>query len=247
MNGVDCFYGFVTDSGLLTLSVFSFFLAITTLIILKKTKLSTKQRISLIYIHLTTLFFPFVLFTVKMSCGLMSISCYYSPIHLVSYALPANLTIAIFTGFIIIPNFYISMNKKRKIKNKHIIDFVRKYSKKLNIPMPRLYAVDKASPLAFSFRSFRSAIFMSVGLFDILNKKELEAVLLHELAHIKQYSSILKVSNSFLKFLSPLSILTRFHYDSNDEEKQADDFMIKTQKTSKFLKSAKMKINIFNS
>ena len=103
--------------------------------------------------------------------------------------------------------------------------------------------MDKAKPIACSFKSFRSAIFVSVGMLDILSKKEIQAVLLHELAHIKQRSSVLKFSSFLMNVLSPLSLLARFHHDTSKEEREADKFAIRVQRTSKYINSAKKKIS----
>jgi len=85
---------------------------------------------------------------------------------------------------------------------------------------------------------------MSVGLLDVLNKKEVEAIILHELAHIKNRSSILKVSNLIFKF-SPLSIIAKFNGDTNSEEKRTDEFAIKMQKTRRYIDSSKRKLDRF--
>ena len=86
-----------------------------------------------------------------------------------------------------------------------------------------------------------SAIFVSKKLLSILNRKELEAVLLHELAHISSKSSVFKVS-AFLMNFSPLSIFNSFGGDLTLEEKKADEFVIKMQKTNRHLLSAKRKM-----
>src|SRR3989338_4604135 len=96
--------------------------------------------------------------------------------------------------------------------------FVRKHSKKLRLKEPKIYAINKSKPLAFSFRSHKSAIFLSIGLTEILNKKELQAVLLHELAHVKEKSSALKVSNTIMSIFSPFSRLAGFHNNTGREE-----------------------------
>ena len=115
----------------------------------------------------------------------------------------------------------------------------------MKIKMPKIYIFDNANPIAFSFKSLKSMIFISAGLMDLLNKKEIEAVILHELWHIKRKASILTMSVSLLRFFSPLSLLARFHHDSDKEESHADRFAITTQKTDKHLKSAKTKMDKF--
>ncbi|MFA4820058.1 MAG: M48 family metalloprotease [Candidatus Aenigmatarchaeota archaeon] len=242
---IGCFVGFVVDIDKVALAVISLSLAAFFLLAVKNFKLSTKTKIGLIYGHLILLFFPFVLFTTDFACGAMCMSCQNNTLALVSYSLPTALVLGTIAGFAVIPAFY-TFSNKRQTRNREIIEFVRKYSSLLNIRMPKIYIMDKAKPIAFSFKSFRSAIFVSVGMLDILGKKEIQAVLLHELAHIKQRSSMLKFSSFMMNVLSPLSLLTRFHHDTSREEGEADRFAIRTQRTSKYINSAKRKLSEAN-
>ena len=238
---IGCFAGFVVDVDKMVLTAVSLSLAIVFLFAIKKVNLSTKAKIGLIYGHLTLLFFPFVLFTTNFACGAMCMSCYTDTAAMIGYSLPTALIFATLSGLVVIPTFY-TFSTKRQVKNKEIISFVKKYSSKLKIKAPKIYLVDKAKPVAFSFKSFRSAIFISVGVFDIMNKKEIHAVILHELAHIKQKSSVLKFSSSILNIFSPLSLLARFHHDTGKEEEEADRLAMKIQGTSRHINSAKRKI-----
>lgn len=241
---IGCFAGLVVDVDKLILTSISLSFAIAFLIFIKKFNLSTKVKVGLIYGHLILLFFPLVLLTTDFACGAMCMPCAGDTFAMASYALPSALALGTLAGFVVIPSFYMFSNK-RQMKNTEIISLVRKYSRRLKIKTPKIYIIDKAKPIAFSFKSFRSAIFVSVGMLDILNKKELHAVILHELAHIKQKSSVLKISSSILNILSPLSLLARFHHDTGKEEIEADKFAIKTQGTSKYINSAKKKIKTY--
>ncbi len=243
MTGFGCLSNFAMSPDIVPFIILSVSLAVITFILLKKYSFSIKSRTLLIYGHLTLLFFPFILYSTHLGCGVLCMPCHQNIFHLISYALPATLIASTLAGFIAIPALYIFSSKKMAIKNKSVIDFVKRYSKKLNIRTPRVYAIDDSKPVAFSFRSFISAIFLSVGLLDIMNEKETKAVLLHELAHIKQKSSILKLSDHLLRFFSPLSLLTRFHHDSNQGEREADDFVVRIQGTDRHLLSAKRKLN----
>src|SRR3989338_591630 len=239
---LGCFVGITLDGNKIILTAISVSAMLITLFLLKKFNLSTKVKISLIYAHLTALFFPFVLFTTNVACGTFCLACYSNILEMTAISLPTTLILATISGFLVIPTFYIVSSKKMEIKNREILKFLKHYSKKLQLKMPKIYAVNKAEPIAFSFRSFKSAVFLSVGLLDILNKKEIEAIILHELAHIKIKSSALKLSTNILRLFSPLSVLARFSHDSTQEEELADRFAIKEQETSRYIKSAKRKI-----
>ncbi len=66
-------------------------------------------------------------------------------------------------------------------------EMVARLAKQANIPVPPLYFVDNSSPNAFAFGRTQSSAGIAVhsGLLKLLNKEEVEAVLAHEIAHIK--------------------------------------------------------------
>ncbi len=241
---IGCFAGFIIDYEKMFLVGTSLVFAILMLLALRRTQ-STKYRIGLIYAHLSFLFFPFTIFTTDFACGAMCAPCGGTDlIGLALLSLPTTLAFSTVAGFVLIPTFYVLTNQKYEIKDKDVKNFVKTQSKKLNIKDPKIYAINKPKPMAFSFRSHKSAIFLSVGLTDVLNKKELQAVLLHELAHIKEKSSALKLSNALMRVFSPFSRLASFH-DTGREEHKADELVVKEQKTRKYLDSVKSKINEF--
>ena len=240
---IACFAGLVIDPDKLLLIISSFSFAIAALLALRKFILPTKLKVGLIYGHLVFLFFPFVLLTTDVTCGVACMPCANNVPSLVALALPVTVAISTLAGLFVIPAFY-TLSSRRELHNRPVINFVKEYSRKMGIQMPKLYLVDKAKPLAFSFRSLKSAIFISIGMFEVLNRKEIEAVILHELAHIKQRSSMLNFSASLMKIFSPLSLVAKFH-DSGKEEAEADSFASRMQKTGTYLRSAKKKIEAF--
>jgi len=208
-----------------------------------KPDVTTKSKIALIYVHLTFLFFPFVLLTANSACGTLCFSCHNNYGQLFAYSLPATLLISTLAGTVAIPALYTRAIRRRLTKG-HVFNFVKKYSRKMGVKPPQLYLVDKARPVAFSFRSLRSSIFVSIGAMEILSKKEKEAVLLHEMAHIKERSSLMKFSLLLMK-LSPFSLLG-FHHDAGEEESKADRYAISVQGTDRYIMSAKKKFGAFD-
>lgn len=241
-----CFAGFVIDMDKLVLMISSFSFALITFFILAKFRLSTKSKIGLIYGHLIFLFFPFVVLTTNAAvCGFTCLPCSNNLINLAVLALPTTLLFSTIAGFFVIPGFYMFLNKKAEAENIRIINFVKIQSARLKIKMPKIYIVDNANPVAFSFKSFKSMMFISAGLLDLLRKKEIEAVILHELGHLKRKASVLKMSLSLLRFFSPLSLIARFHHDLDEEEIYADKLAARLQETDKYLKSAKRRVDDF--
>ncbi len=237
-----CATGIGVEYAKILLIIISLSISASLILLLKMFSLSTKAKIVVIYSHISTLLFPLVLFTTNIGCASVCASCYTDVSQLVSLAIPTTFLVSTIAGFAVIPTVFVYSNRKREIKNGKVFEFVKSSSRKLKIRQPKIYSINTSKPVAFSFRNFKSAVFLSVGLFDILRWKEVQAVILHELAHIKQKSSALKLSTFFLKVFSPVSILLRFHHNNNDEERKADLLASKLQGTDKFIKSARNKI-----
>lgn len=92
-----------------------------------------------------------------------------------------------------------------------------------------LFLISSPKPLAFSSGIIKPKIYISTGLLKILNTKELEAVLLHEKQHIKQYDTLLIYLFSFLRNI--FLFLPIFHdildFISIKREIQADRLAIR--------------------
>lgn len=237
-----CAAGLGVEYTKLLLIIISFSASAALILLLKMFSMSTKAKIVVIYSHISMLLFPFILFTTNIGCASVCASCYTDVSQLVTLAIPTTFLVSTLAGFVIIPTVFVYSNKKREIKEGKVFDFVKKSSKALRVKQPKIYSINTSKPVAFSFRNFKSAIFMSIGMFDILKWKEAQAVILHELAHIKQKSSALKMSTFFLRVFSPVSILLRFHHNNTQEEKGADFMAAKIQGTDRYIKSARKRI-----
>jgi heat shock protein HtpX len=68
-----------------------------------------------------------------------------------------------------------------------LYEIVRRLSQKAGLPMPKVYIINQAQPNAFATGRSpdHSAVAVTTGIMRILNVEELEGVLGHELAHIK--------------------------------------------------------------
>lgn len=72
-------------------------------------------------------------------------------------------------------------------ENPQVYDMVEKLARNANLPMPKLYITPSPQPNAFATgRNLQhAAVALSEGILRILNREELEGVVAHELAHIK--------------------------------------------------------------
>ncbi|HPG88535.1 MAG TPA: zinc metalloprotease HtpX [Hyphomicrobium sp.] len=73
-----------------------------------------------------------------------------------------------------------------------LVAIVRELSARAELPMPRVYVMNNPQPNAFATgRSpTRSAVAVSTGLLETLNRDELAGVIAHELAHIKNRDTL---------------------------------------------------------
>ncbi len=111
----------------------------------------------------------------------------------------------------------LSLNRARPAKRKEFFDFytvTENLATGSQLPPPKIYVIDSPAPNAFATgRDPKNAIICATtGLLNKLNRTELEAVIAHELSHIKNYDIRLMMIVGIL--IGTLSILVRTTYIS---------------------------------
>ena len=97
-----------------------------------------------------------------------------------------------------------------KAEYPEIHEIIVNLCQKADLPLPKIYIVDESAPNAFATgRDYKhSVIAVTKGLVQVLNKKELEGVLAHELSHIKNkdmlVSTMAVVLAGFITILSDI-------------------------------------------
>ncbi|MBI2144250.1 M48 family metalloprotease [Candidatus Woesearchaeota archaeon] len=223
----------------------SFAIAATALIMLRRLKAaSAKKRLTLLYIHLFAFVFPFLFFLFYRGCQSYFSGCDQAKAIATMFGLTAGIATAI--ALALAPIVFVKRQSGKSIllQGTSLNNCLQEHSLQLGIKPPKLYVINSATPVAFSFSLFTPKIFLSAGLFDILGKKEIEAIILHELAHIISKASVLRLSAHVARLLSPFSALANFLDGSSvgDEEAKADKFAAGIQGTARHLDSAKEKI-----
>ena len=76
-----------------------------------------------------------------------------------------------------------------KKDNPRLYNIVENLSIATGLPMPRVYVVEDAAPNAFATGRDpkHASVAATTGLMDIMNDKELTAVMAHEMSHVKNY------------------------------------------------------------
>jgi len=95
-----------------------------------------------------------------------------------------------FFGYYFSDKVAISMTKSRPVSEAEapeLYQIVKGLIRKAGLPMPRLYITPSQQPNAFATgrNPAHSAVAVTEGLLRLLNRSELEGVIAHELAHIK--------------------------------------------------------------
>ena len=69
----------------------------------------------------------------------------------------------------------------------------QKLTQKAGLPMPKVYLIPDHTPNAFATGRDHehAAVAVTMGLYEMLNEKELEGVIAHELSHIKHYDILI--------------------------------------------------------
>ena len=95
-----------------------------------------------------------------------------------------------------------------------VYEIMRRLSEQTRTPMPSIYLIDSPQPNAFATGRSpkKAAVAVTTGIMDMLSVDELEAVLAHELAHVRNrdilISSVAAMIASTLVFLSRIAMFS---------------------------------------
>lgn len=117
-----------------------------------------------------------------------------------------------------------------KRDNPRLYRIVENLSITEGFPTPKVYIIEDPAPNAFATgrNPQHSAVCVTSGLLDMMNDKELEGVLAHELGHIKNYD--IRVSLAAFALVAVISLLAdimlRFWWFSDDDSNSSIFFVI---------------------
>lgn len=110
----------------------------------------------------------------------------------------------------------------QKKDNPKLYNAVESLSLTAGLPMPKVYIIDDSAPNAFATgRDPKHAIVAATtGLLDIMDKNELEAVMAHELSHIKNYDIRVSMITfglvCLVGFISDIGLRMLWYHDDDD-------------------------------
>ncbi|MBI4451411.1 M48 family metalloprotease [Candidatus Woesearchaeota archaeon] len=242
---------FISNPKYLALTILSLALSIAAFFAMIK----VERKTLLAYAHVGLLLTPLVAFGVTLPCSMSSGTglvgllqgevCSIEATRLVLlYVLPLSFVSALLVGLFAMPWLYRMATRAKRLHSGTLYERVRVMSLNAGLRVPRVYLLDSAKPVAFSCSGITSAVFISVGMLDLLSPKQADAVLLHELGHIKHKSSWHNVSARLLGILQPLASFP-LSKTRTAEEVRADGFAAAAQGTRRYLAAAKQAVDAF--
>ena len=109
-----------------------------------------------------------------------------------------------------------------------LYQIVDKLTRRARLPMPQLYIIPEAQPNAFATgRDYKHAVVaVTEGLLDLLTEEEVEAVIAHELSHIKHYDML--IGTIAATFAGAIAMLANFgmFFGGNDRDRPNPIVMI---------------------
>ena len=108
----------------------------------------------------------------------------------------------------------------------------QRLTQKAGLPMPKVYLIPDHTPNAFATgrNHNHAAVAVTMGLYEMLNEKELEGVIAHELSHIKHYDILIgTIAAVFAGAIAMIANMMQFgamFNNSNDKQSSNPIMMI---------------------
>jgi heat shock protein HtpX len=100
---------------------------------------------------------------------------------------------------------------------------VQNLTMQMGLPMPRLWVIPEASPNAFATgrNPSKASVAFTAGLLDLMDDRELEGVVAHELAHVKHRDILISsVAATIAAAITMLARMAFFFGGSRDDEER---------------------------
>lgn len=107
--------------------------------------------------------------------------------------------------------------------NPRYYKIVQKLAKDAKLPMPRVYVINDSAPNAFATgrNPEHASVAATTGLLDVMNDRELRAVMGHEMSHVKNYDIRISMITfglvSLVGFIADFGIRVLFYSDRDEE------------------------------
>ena len=107
----------------------------------------------------------------------------------------------------------------------------QKLTQKAGLPMPKVYLIPDPTPNAFATGRDHNhaAVAVTMGLYEMLNEKELEGVIAHELSHIKHYDILIgTIAAVFAGAIAMVANMMQFGamFNNNNDRQSSNPIMM---------------------
>ncbi len=221
---------FVQDEFKVALVGISLAASFLVLFLAKRGGPSARRQSIFMHLHLAFLLFPFVLLAISLTCQQAGL-CAVGVTQLALLSIPLAVAAALFAGLVLIP---LAHRLRGKLERGWMQSFIQVHGGGADV-----FLFGSSRKTAYSVAGLKPAIFVSSAMNAALSRKQLQAVLLHELAHIRRGSQPLKTVALFLAKFSPLRALVAIPAIVRQEEAFADGFARKVQGTNRHLENAR--------
>ncbi len=112
-----------------------------------------------------------------------------------------------------------------------VFKITQKLTQKAGLPMPKVYLIPDHTPNAFATGRDHNhaAIAVTMGLYEMLNEKELEGVIAHELSHIKHYDILIgTIAAVFAGAIAMIANMMQFGamFNSSNDRQSSNPIMM---------------------
>lgn len=239
-DAIICVIGILSNP-VYTLVLFAAIIfSVGAILTIRYTKRTPRQIRALTYVHISMLFFPVTFLITYMDCGGYNTACGMIPI--VSDTVLGGFIAIVVGGYLLPPLIYPIVYRAKEIRSGKLHNLLWRISEESGMGKPKLLIIDAGAPIAFSISGIMPEIFLSVGILELLDGREIEAVMLHELGHISDSASQLNFISNVARVFSPFYATAFYDRILSEEEQNADLFASRAQHAPLHLNLAKRKI-----
>lgn len=175
-----------------------------------------------------------VLFVILVGVIGLAISYYFAGDFSMTTIIVVMAAVYAVLQYFVANNLAVAMTGAREIKKSEYVELwrvVENISITSGMPMPKVYVIDDPSPNAFATgRNPKHAIVgVTTGLLEVMDKRELEAVMSHEMSHVQNYD--IRVSMITFGLVSAIGVLAdlalrMMFYGGDDRDRNSNPIVL---------------------
>jgi len=131
-----------------------------------------------------------------------------------------------FIGYFFSDKMVLKQYKAQEVTEKQVPELysiVHRLADEAGLGMPKVYIIEEKVPNAFATgrNPSHAAVAVTQGLLELMNEKEIEGVLAHEISHVKHYDILTSsIAAVFAGAIGMLSNMARYHTNSTQRNRR---------------------------